>query len=346
MKRFAPRLLDWHRQHGRTGLPWQEGKDPYHIWLSEIMLQQTQVATVIPYYQRFLERFPDVASLAAADEDAVLHLWSGLGYYARARNLHRAAQMIVTAFNGDFPDNLDDVMSLPGIGKSTAGAILAFAFQQRHPILDGNVKRVLTRCHAIEGYPGDSVISGELWKLADKLTPSKDVARYTQAIMDLGATVCTRTKPACPACPFHDDCTARQQGNPTAYPARRQRKSRPLRHVDMLVLEDGQGRVLLQKRPSTGIWGGLWSLPESEPGAETPPCPLPGGTMAPLDTADPPPIRHGFTHFELEIRPRRYHLLHHEPGTMDGTGLLWYNLAEPSDVGLPAAIQRLLSSIN
>lgn len=346
MDDFARRLLRWHRSHGRTGLPWQRSNDPYGVWLSEIMLQQTQVGTVIPYYERFVARFPDLASLAAADIDAVLHLWSGLGYYARARNLHRAAQRIMAEFDGRFPDDLDDVMSLPGIGRSTAGAILAFSFDQRHAILDGNVKRVLTRAFAIEGYPGDSAVSRRLWALAERLTPAREVARYTQAIMDLGATVCVRGRPDCGNCPLHDGCEGRIRGIATSLPTRKRKKPRPLRSVDLLLLEDAEGRILLERRPPSGIWGGLWSLPELARDDTEPDCPLPGVAMAALEGPAPQPVRHGFTHFELEIHPRRFRLMTGVPGIMDADGHLWYNRSDPEIIGLPAVIERLLSSIN
>ena len=210
---IADRLLTWHTQHGRKNLPWQRSSDPYPVWLSEIMLQQTQVTTVIDYFERFSKQFPTIQSLANAPVDDVLALWSGLGYYARARNLHKAAQIIVTEHNGKFPENIDDVIALPGIGKSTAGAILAFSKQQRHPILDGNVKRVLCRYYAIAGHPGKREIESQLWDLADKNTPAKKVNQYTQAIMDLGATLCTRTKPQCPDCPLIDTCAAKKTGH-------------------------------------------------------------------------------------------------------------------------------------
>ncbi len=344
-RRFARDLLDWHAVHGRHDLPWQLDPTPYRVWISEIMLQQTQVSAAIPYYRRFLRRFPSLERLAAADVDDVMHQWSGLGYYARARNLHRAAGIVMREFGGKFPDNLDAIMSLPGIGRSTAGAILAFCHGQRHPILDGNVKRVLARCFAVPGYPGDAPVANVLWELSDRLTPEKGVAQYTQAIMDLGATVCTRSRPDCDACPLVTDCLAFEQGDPAAYPGRRAKPERPLREVQMLLIEDAAGNVLLEKRPPTGIWGGLWSLPEAPAGKRRPACPLPGVRMLAAGP-DPEPLRHGFTHFELLIRPRRYRLTGPVDGVMDGDSHLWYNPLEPQPVGLPAAIRRLLSGVH
>ena len=244
-KPFHRRLLHWFRHHGRHDLPWQSPRDAYRVWVSEIMLQQTQVATVIPYFERFMARFPDLASLASADLDQVLHLWTGLGYYARARNLHRAAGVIVAEHGGRFPTDFEAVLALPGIGRSTAGAILAQACDQRHAILDGNVRRVLARHRAIEGWPGQKAVENTLWALAEELTPAEDVADYTQAIMDLGATVCTRSQPRCAACPLAEDCQARAAGRQADFPGRRPRKALPERHTRMLLLRDAEGQVLL-----------------------------------------------------------------------------------------------------
>ena len=341
---FADKLLDWHHRHGRKNLPWQIDPTPYRIWLSEIMLQQTQVATVIPYYHRFLERFPTLTRLAGADIDEVLHLWSGLGYYARARNLHRAATIIRDRHGGRFPTRIDDLVALPGVGRSTAGAILAFSQHQRHPILDGNVKRVLTRHFMVEGDPGNAAVGRALWALADHLTPYRGVDRYTQAIMDLGASVCGRRSPDCTACPLADRCLAHRHGNPLDFPRRKAKKKRPQRSTGMLVLENESGCFLLEKRGPSGIWGGLWSLPEVPRGRKRLRCPLPGARMRPRPGSDPPPVRHGFTHFELVIQPCRYRLVDPGSGVMDDNTHIWYNPAEPQPVGLPAAIKRLLDS--
>ncbi|MGB5257277.1 MAG: A/G-specific adenine glycosylase, partial [Woeseiaceae bacterium] len=261
MTSFSDRLLTWFDEHGRKDLPWQQRRDPYPIWISEIMLQQTQVQTVIPYFERFMQRFASIDALASADQDDVLHHWSGLGYYARARNLHRAARMIVSEHGGVFPDDIDAVTELPGIGRSTAGAILSLSRDQRHPILDGNVKRVLTRHAAIEGWPGKTAVLKALWALADRHTPDDRVAAYTQAIMDLGATLCTRSSPAGARCPVMGDCTAYAPDTVTLYPGRKPKKEKPLRTTTMLIART-EARVYLERRPEAGIWGGLWSLPE------------------------------------------------------------------------------------
>ncbi|CAG0967061.1 partial Adenine DNA glycosylase, partial [Planctomycetaceae bacterium] len=260
MNDFATRLVNWQRLHGRNTLPWQ-GADAYRVWLSEIMLQQTQVASVIPYYQHFVTSFPDVAMLAAASEEQVLAHWSGLGYYARGRNLHRAAQQIMLLHHGQFPAHFDDILALPGIGRSTAAAICALAFKQRHAILDGNVKRVLARYCAIDGYPGDKKIEAQLWQQAEALLPGSDVARYTQGLMDLGATVCTRSKVQCTACPVQSDCAAFKTGRVAELPAPRPRKHVPERHATFLMMLHNN-EILLAKNLSTGVWGGMWCLPQ------------------------------------------------------------------------------------
>ena len=274
MNGFAEAVIDWHMSHGRRDLPWQCDPTPYRVWISEIMLQQTRVGTVIPYFDRFMARFPDVATLAAAEIDQVLHLWTGLGYYARARNLHRAARSITEQHQGRFPDTLEELMQLSGVGRSTAGAILALAHGLPAPILDGNVKRVLARCFAVAGYPGNRSTAAQLWTLAEGLVPSaagdctralgKRVTAYTQGMMDLGATVCTRSNPGCPQCPLAPRCLARQRGEVERYPGRKPTRTLPVRRVVMFVLQDEAGRVLLEKRPPNGVWGSLYSLPEVE----------------------------------------------------------------------------------
>ncbi len=260
-RQFSAALLDWYDHHGRRDLPWQSEPTPYRVWVSEIMLQQTQVSTVIPYYRRFMQSFPDVAALAAAGQDQVLHHWSGLGYYARARHLHAAAQRVVQS-GGAFPDTLEAVMALPGVGRSTAGAILALACAQRHPILDGNVKRVLARFHAVDGWPGQATVQKRLWQLAEMYTPHARVAHYTQAIMDLGATLCTRGRPDCGQCPVRSGCAAHGSSRQADYPAPRPARILPVRTVTMLLLGNQASELLLERRPPTGIWGGLWSFPE------------------------------------------------------------------------------------
>jgi A/G-specific adenine glycosylase len=250
---LSERLLTWYRLHGRKDLPWQHPAAPYPVWISEIMLQQTQVQAAIPYFEKFMARFPDVHALAAAPVDEVLHIWSGLGYYARARNLHRTAELVVADHGGELPRNIDALMALPGIGRSTAAAILALSFGDRHAILDGNVKRVLCRYHSIEGWPGGSGVAKRLWAIAEAQTPDNDLAAYTQALMDL-------RQPRCEDCPLNGDCLALAEGREAELPQRKPRKSTPLRHTVFVIVRDPRGRVLLERRPPAGIWGGLWSF--------------------------------------------------------------------------------------
>jgi A/G-specific adenine glycosylase len=341
---FAAALLRWYDQAGRHDLPWQAERSPYRVWIAEIMLQQTQVATVIPYFQRFMARFPDVAALAAAPLDEVLHHWSGLGYYARARNLHRAAGTIVTEHGGRFPATHSAVSALPGIGRSTAGAILAQALGQRHPILDGNVKRVLARVHAVPGWPGEAAVERQLWALAERHTPATRVGDYTQAIMDLGATLCRRARPACDACPVAAGCAARASGRQADLPAPRPRRARPRRHTRMLLLSDPAGAVLLERRPLQGVWGGLWCPPElgDEPAGDWAGRVL---GMA-VETAPAlPSVRHGFTHFELEIEPVPARIATQPPSALMEPGRwVWYNARTPAKLGLAAIVSRLIDA--
>lgn len=345
MMDFSTRVLDWFALHGRQDLPWQIDPTPYRVWVSEIMLQQTQVATVIPYFARFIGRFPDLLALADAPQDAVLHLWSGLGYYARARNLHRSAQLIRDQHEGCFPTRFELVAALPGIGRSTAGAILALALGQRHAILDGNVKRVLARHFAIAGWPGASGVSGQLWELAERLTPHEQAGAYSQAMMDLGATVCGRSRPDCTHCPLRATCQAHRQGEPTAYPGKRPRRALPVRRVRMLILRDGQGQVLLRRRPAQGVWGGLWCLPELDPAADPMAwCQHELGAAGEFRN-DLPQRRHTFSHFHLDIVASQ--ILLPAPGwrIMDGDQWVWYNPATPDARGLAAPVARLLQEI-
>ena len=343
--RFTGQLLDWFDHHGRKTLPWQIDRDPYRVWVSEIMLQQTQVAAVIPYFLRFMERFPTVASLAAGEADEVMHYWSGLGYYARARNLHRAAQRIEQQHDGVFPSTLEATMALPGIGRSTAGAILSFCFGQRHPILDGNVKRVLTRFFAIPGYPGSREVENKLWRLADQLTPANRIEDYTQAIMDLGAMLCVRGRPDCLICPLNADCTAYKQGTWDQFPTRKPKKTKPSRTTTMLVLINSDRRVMLEKRPSSGIWGGLWSLPELPRERIAEEYIKSRFGLSPEKAGDLPSMRHGFTHFNLDITPVKFLVSTMDDCVMDADQYLWYNVSDPQSVGLPAAINKLLSRL-
>ncbi|UCC13755.1 MAG: A/G-specific adenine glycosylase, partial [Gammaproteobacteria bacterium] len=301
---FADRLLCWFERRGRHDLPWQKMPSLYRVWVSEIMLQQTQVTTVIPYFERFMARFPDVTRLADAQIDEVLHSWSGLGYYARARNLHKAARVIRDTHAGCVPENLEGLMALPGIGRSTAGAILALSLNERHPILDGNVKRVLCRHAGISGWPGRSATEKSLWKLAERLTPDRRSAAYTQAIMDLGATVCRRSRPLCEQCPVAEDCIARLEHRQAELPAPRPRRERPSREVVMLIVRDNKGSILLQRRPATGVWAGLWTFPELPEQAAAPDWCRENLGTSPTRVEDLAPVSHGFTHFTLEITPR------------------------------------------
>ncbi len=342
---FAKRLLDWFDVHGRKDLPWQANPTPYRVWVSEIMLQQTQVRTVIPYYQRFMASYPDVAALADAPLDDVLHHWSGLGYYARARNLHKAACRITDDHGGEFPQAFAEVVDLPGIGRSTAGAILSLSRDERHPILDGNVKRVLARYHAVAGWPGKTAVANALWALADRHTPDIRVADYTQAIMDLGATLCTRSKPDCPSCPLRRGCKARACGTQVDFPGRRERRKKPLKST-LMLLAHYDGRLYLERRPSAGIWGGLWSLPEiASRDAVNDWCLLKLGAK-PDDVVDWTPIRHSFSHFDLDITPVEVRLDSASRTVSDGSDELWYALDCPPGVGLAAPVRVLIDNLN
>jgi A/G-specific adenine glycosylase len=342
---IAPRLLSWFDEHGRKDLPWQVGRTPYSVWVSEIMLQQTQVATVIPYFARFMRRFPTVAALAAAPLDAVLAHWSGLGYYARARNLWNAARIVVETHAGEVPMDLDALHALPGIGRSTAGAILAQAADQRRPILDGNVKRVLARYHAVEGWPGDAAVQHALWEHAERHTPHARVADYTQAIMDLGATLCTRTRPACTVCPLATDCAACRAGTQAKHPAPRPKRERPQRRVAVLVVRDPDGRVLLERRPARGVWGGLYSFPEiGADDADSAWCERNlGARVAARETLAT--IEHAFTHFDLDLDPMLVRLAVHPSAVMDRPDWLWHALGTELRVGVPAPIAGLLRAL-
>ena len=345
MKSFADRLLVWHADHGRHDLPWQRSRDAYGIWVSEIMLQQTQVGTVIPYFERFTARFPDIAALAEAPVDEVLHHWTGLGYYARARNLHAAARIIRDRHRGEFPPDLEAVMALPGIGRSTAGAILAFAFGQHHAILDGNVKRVLARHRRIAGWPGQRAVEKTLWSLAEALTPRRRVRDYNQAIMDLGATVCRRSQPRCNACPLAADCRAREHGDPQAYPGRAPRRSRPRRAVQMIMIRRGGREVLLERRPPSGIWGGLWGFPECEAGSDAARHVDVRHGLRIAPEAPWPVLSHGFTHFDLDITPVPARLLGNGARIMERDDAVWYKLDQPDARGLAAPVKSLLDKL-
>jgi len=342
---FAQRVLQWFDRHGRHDLPWQHDTSPYRVWLSEIMLQQTQVQTVIPYFERFTAAFPDVQALAAAAEDEVLHLWTGLGYYARARNLHRAAQAVVRDWGGAFPDTAEQLQLLPGVGRSTAGAIAAIACGRRAAILDGNVKRVLARHRAVAGWPGDTAVHKQLWDIAEELTPTKRCADYTQGMMDLGATLCTRSAPACERCPVAADCAARIAGTQADYPGRKPRKAMPVRATHFLIAREPGGAVWLEKRPAPGIWGGLWCFPEVDgPEEASSRClDLWGVEPATLDVW--PGFRHTFSHYHLDITPVVAVLPRAPAGAVAEPGRLWYNVREAPSVGLAAPVAALLRKL-
>ncbi len=329
MPAFARKLIHWQRRHGRHGLPWQRTRDPYRVWLAEVMLQQTQVAAVIPYYERFLARFPDVGALAAASEDEVLRLWSGLGYYARGRNLHAAARRIAAQ---GFPRAPEAIETLPGVGRSTAAAIAAFAFGRRAAILDGNVKRVLARCFGVEEERAQ-------WALAEKLLPQRGIGRYTQALMDLGATVCTRARPACARCPVADQCLALREDRVAELPRARKRKPLPLKRVNWIVLLH-EGTVHLERRPSRGIWGGLWSFPEGPASNVEAFCRKSFACLV----AKPrrmPVIEHGFTHYRLNVRPIRCRV---RKFLSEPRGV-WLDLEDAARAAVPAPVKALLAGL-
>lgn len=343
MSDFASRLIAWQRQAGRHDLPWQASRDPYRVWLSEIMLQQTQVTTVMPYYRRFIAQFGDVASLAAAELDDVLASWSGLGYYARARNLHSAAQRIVTEFNGVFPTQLDDIMRLPGIGRSTAAAIAVFCFDTHAAILDGNVKRVLARQFGVVGYPGEKAIGSRLWAMAESLLPPAEVNVYTQALMDMGATLCTRTRPRCEACPVAQTCVALATQQVVSLPTPKPKKTMPHKTTRLIILQHA-GRVWLMKRPPTGIWGGMWSFPELAHDADVMVvCKADWGLQI-SEHQSLQAFRHVFTHFSLMIQPELISVadLPHQVNQADGR---WLPVAEALQLGIPTPIRSILLSL-
>ena len=344
MPSFAERLLAWYDQHGRHDLPWQRDRSPYRVWVSEIMLQQTQVATVIPYFERFMARFPSVAALAAAPLDEVLHHWSGLGYYARARNLQAAACALMSQHGGEFPATVDEVASLPGIGRSTAGAILALSRGLQVPILDGNVKRVLTRLCAIEGDTSRGATLEELWRIAESLTPQERSAHYTQAIMDLGATLCTRSRPACVLCPLAASCIARAEGSPTRYPSRKQTRRIPERRCQMLVIRNPAGEFLLEQRPPAGIWGGLWSFPEidSTTDAATACDRIAGEPAASLHHGTA--FRHTFSHFHLDVSPVHIRVAGLGRHVLEDQRLAWYKPGQRA-LGLAAPVKKLIDAL-
>lgn len=338
---FSEEVLKWFDQYGRKNLPWQQNRNPYRVWVSEIMLQQTQVATVIPYFERFMVRFPAVEDLAAATQDEVLQLWTGLGYYARGRNLHKCAQQVVDQYQGEFPNTVAGLASLPGIGRSTAGAIVSLALNQPAPILDGNVKRVLARYHAVDGWPGQAKIADKLWAFAEQHTPIRRAADYTQAMMDLGATLCSRTKPLCTQCPLSADCAGFAQAEPERYPGKKPKKVLPVKTTQLLILQNKKGEILLEQRPPTGIWGSLWSFPELQQGDDALSyCQQHHGSIEKSQSWQS--FRHTFSHFHLEIHPVYIHIEKTVTQLADGNRQHWYSEAEWQQLGLAAPVKKLL----
>lgn len=342
---ITTKILRWYSQHGRADLPWRQNISAYRVWISEIMLQQTQVTTVIPYFLRFMTRFPDINALASASLDEVLKHWAGLGYYSRARNLHASAKIIMKQWNGTFPTNFSDVIELPGIGRSTAGAILSIAYHQALPILDGNVKRVLSRLHAITEWPGAPKVQTRLWELATQYTPVKSANDYTQAIMDFGATLCTRAKPRCTECPLQKKCMAYLERKTGEIPASRPKRSIPTKETFALIIMDDKNRLFLEKRPPTGIWGGLWSFPQCPPELD----PISwcyntyGISITPLRNLDI--LQHTFSHFHLLITPVVAQLTSLPRTIMDRNDQIWYDANQLQTIGTPSPIKRLLSQM-
>ncbi|MBD3654799.1 A/G-specific adenine glycosylase [Kangiella sp.] len=338
---FATKVIEYYHAHGRKHLPWQNTDDPYKIWLSEIMLQQTQVTTVIPYFERFVDSFPTVADLARATDDEVMQHWSGLGYYSRARNLHKAARIIETDFAGNFPKDPEAIETLPGIGRSTAGAIASFAFGQPTAILDGNVKRVLARCYAIDGWPGNGKVLKALWQRAEANTPKQETAAYNQAMMDLGAVVCTRSKPDCHSCPLSKHCLAYHSDSIEQYPGKKPKKARPSKSVFWLI-SIHQGKVLLHKRPPSGIWGGLWALPEVQQ-----------EDMSPEDIQQLESFVHKFSHYDLKVQPLLLQSTNEKalveknshPSIMEPAQADWFSLSQLNEIGLPTPVSKLLMKL-
>jgi len=344
---FSENLLRWFDQHGRKDLPWQHNKSPYRVWVSEIMLQQTQVSSVIAYYQQFMARFPTLEVLAEAKDDDVLEHWAGLGYYARARNLLKSAKIIQSQFNGSFPNTLEEIITLPGIGRSTAGAILSIAFQQHAPILDGNVKRVLCRYQAIKTWHGDKQIEKQLWELATKLTPSTRAGDYTQAIMDLGATLCTRSKPSCLSCPMSAGCQSFALELQNEIPKSRPKKTLPLKQTWLAHIQSDDDEVLLEKRPPSGIWGGLYSLPEldsnmalkhiAEHCANT-------FSFDCISAEEKAAFTHTFSHFKLNLKPVRLTAKRIANQVNDNTSYRWVKTSALKQFGMPSPISKYLAN--
>ncbi len=341
---ISPLVLSWYSASGRKTLPWQQPKTPYRVWISEIMLQQTQVNTVIPYFERFMTRFPDIKSLAASSEDEVFSLWTGLGYYRRARFLRQAAIDMMAKHQGQLPQNLEALMALPGIGRSTAGAILSLGYDVSAPILDGNVKRVLARYFGIESWPGETQTQARLWDLASQLTPKQGVASYNQAMMDLGALVCCRGRPLCESCPLADSCRAYASGNPGRLPISKPKKVMPVKQGTLLILQDKAGAVLLEKRPTTGIWGGLWSFPVLPDKVNMRAWLMQQFACEVLTETTLPGFRHTFTHFHWDLIPIHIQVQRFTASS-EAQLTRWFALENCESVGLPQPVRYLLQSL-
>ena len=341
---FSTRVIAWQKRHGRHDLPWQNTRDPYRIWLSEIMLQQTQVATVIPYYARFLEKFPTLRDLAHAAEDQVLALWSGLGYYSRGRNLLRAAQIVAEQFGGEFPRSFDEILALPGIGQSTAAAVSAFAFGERRAILDGNVKRVFARNFGIAGFSGDKKVEAKLWAVAETELPKKNIEAYTQGLMDLGATVCLRTKPLCRACPVEDSCVAKREGRIHELPSPRPKKTVPEKSTTMLIITH-EGEVLLEKRPPTGVWASMWCFPELHNGASPRQACRDRYGLEVTTQKSWNVLEHGFTHFKLSITPQPI-AVQKKLSRAAEPGVMWLSIDDALSAAIPKPVRMLLNKLD
>jgi A/G-specific adenine glycosylase len=341
---FSQHVLTWFDQHGRKHLPWQQNRTAYRVWVSEIMLQQTQVATVIPYYERFMASFPTVQALANASQDNVLQHWAGLGYYARGRNLHKCAQTVVNEHGGKFPTTVDELVELSGIGRSTAGAIISLSSKQRAVILDGNVKRVLARVHGTDGWPGKTAVANALWTHAETHTPTARCDDFNQAMMDLGATLCTRSKPSCERCPLQSDCFAYQENKQTEFPHKKPPKKIPVKTTQWLIMHNKEQHILLEQRPQQGIWGGLWSFPEIPCDKDSAPyCDYHYGRIATQESLSP--FRHTFSHYHLDIHAQLITLDNAHPDVQDGQTYRWFSPAEIHTVGLPAPTQKLLDQL-
>lgn len=345
MDTFAKNLLVWFDQHGRRNLPWQHPRTPYRVWLSEIMLQQTQVRTVIPYFERFVHALPRLVELAAASEDRVLALWSGLGYYSRARNLQRSARLCVEQYAGELPESIELLAALPGIGRSTAAAILAQAHGHSHAILDGNARRVLARFHGVHGWPGASAVHKQLWQLADAHTPTSRVADYTQAIMDLGAIVCTRSKPRCTQCPLRDACVALRDGLTATLPQSKPTRKIPIRTTTMLIARDVDGRVLLERRAPSGVWARLWSLPEAIDAEQARAGMVALKGSEATQTRVLPELVHTFSHFRLHITPVLFDMVCNASHVSDSPDHGWFTADDLDELGLPAPVRKLLAKL-